>query len=243
MRIFERQPKCKAIGGAVLLSTPVLAILRSYGLSLDKVGSYTVTYFKNKSRTVRVKLPFNPAVEQRMGIKGWHYRVLRSSNFKKMLALVPDGVITAVHEFIYYTETENDIELHFENGYQRKVDILVGADGNRSKVSQQAFGDPHLFHTGIRLWLAWCDYIPDIPPNYGVVSHDYQHQTSFFPMLHVGKSRFEWWVVEPSWEGKPVPEDPKAYLMEILEDWAQPMPRSLVATNFDRQIYCWEIYN
>ncbi|GKZ89058.1 hypothetical protein CBS76997_10655 [Aspergillus niger] len=243
VRIFERQPECKAIGGAVLLSTPVLAILRSYGLSLDNVGSYTVTYFKNKSGTVRVKLPFNPAVEQRMGIKGWHYGVLRSSIFKKMLDLVPDGVIYAGHEFIYYTETENDIELHFENGYQLKADILVGADGIRSKVSQQAFGDPHLFHTGIRLWLAWCDYIPDIPPNYGVVSHDCQHQASFFPMLHDGKPGFEWWVVEPSWEGKPIPEDPKAHLTEILKDWAQPMPRFLEATNFDRQIYRWEIYN
>ncbi|KAL7654255.1 hypothetical protein ACMYSQ_006270 [Aspergillus niger] len=186
VRIFERQPECKAIGGAVLLSTPVLAILRSYGLSLDNVGSYTVTYFKNKSGTVRVKLPFNPAVEQRMGIKGWHYGVLRSSIFKKMLDLVPDGVIYAGHEFIYYTETENDIELHFENGYQLKADILVGADGIRSKVSQQAFGDPHLFHTGIRLWLAWCDYIPDIPPNYGVVSHDCQHQASFFQCCMMG---------------------------------------------------------
>jgi len=48
VRIFERQPECKAIGGAVLLSVPVLAILRSYGIDLDNFGSKTVTYFKNK---------------------------------------------------------------------------------------------------------------------------------------------------------------------------------------------------
>lgn len=243
VRIFERQPECKAIGGAVLLSTPVLSILRSYGLSLDNVGSYTVTYFQNKAGTERVKLPFNPAVERRMGIKGWHYGVLRSSIFKKMLDLVPEGVIYAGHEFTSYTETEDDVQLYFKNGYQITADIVVGADGIRSKVSQQAFGDPRLFHTGIRLWLAWCDHVPNIPPNYGVVSHDWQHQASFFPMLHDGKPGFEWWVVEPSWEGKPVPEDPKAHLTEILKDWAQPMPRFLDATNFDTQVYRWEIYN
>lgn len=243
VRIYERQPECKAIGGAVLLSTPVLAILRSYGVGPEYFGSYTVTYFKNKSGGERVKLPFNAEVERIMGIKGWHYGVLRSSIFKKMLELVPEGVIHVDHEFTSYVEQEEGIELSFKNGHQVTADILIGADGIRSMVSRQAFGEPNLFHTGIRLWLAWCDHIPDIPPNEGMVSHDFQYQASFFPMLHDGKPGFEWWVVEPSWDGKPVPEDPKAHLTGILKDWAQPMPRFLEATNFDTQVYRWEIFN
>ncbi|GKZ39751.1 hypothetical protein AbraIFM66950_001074 [Aspergillus brasiliensis] len=243
VRIFERQPECKAIGGAVLLSTPVLAVLRSYGMSLANVGSYTVTYFKNKAGLERLKLPFNAEVERRMGIKGWHYGVLRSSAFKKMLELVPEGVIYTDHEFAKYTELNDGVEVEFTNGKKITADILVGADGIRSGVSRQAFGDPKLFHTGIRLWLAWCDYIPGIPENYGMVSHDSQHQASFFPMLHDGKPGFEWWVVEPSWEGKPLPEDPKAHLTDILKDWAQPMPRFLDVTDFNSQVYRWEIYN
>lgn len=243
VRIYERQPECKAIGGAVLLSTPVLAILRSYGLDEENFGSYTVTYFKNKSGVERVKLPFNAQVERSMGIKGWHYGVLRSSIFKKMLELVPEGVIHADHEFTSYTELEDGVELSFKNGHQVTADILIGADGIHSRVSRQAFGEPNLFHTGIRLWLAWCDHIPGIPPNEGAISHDFQYQASFFPMMHDGKPGFEWWVVEPSWDGKPVPDDPKEHLTGILKDWAQPMPRFLEATNFDTQVYRWEIFN
>lgn len=244
VRMFERQPECKAIGGAVLLSTPVLAILRSYGMSLDNVGSYTVTYFKNKAGDARVKLPFNHEVEKRMGIKGWHYGVLRSTAFKKMMDLLPEGIITVDRQVIGYAEQEDGtVDVNFKDGTSITADILVGADGIRSAVSHQAFGPSNLFHTGIRLWLAWCDFIPDIPPNYGYVSHDWQHQASFFPMLHDGKPGFEWWVVEPSWEGKPVPEDPKAHLTDILKDWAQPMPRFLETTNFDTNVYRWEIYN
>jgi 2-polyprenyl-6-methoxyphenol hydroxylase-like FAD-dependent oxidoreductase len=243
VRVFERQPECTAIGGAVLLATPVLAILRSYGVQEKSFGSPTVTYFKNKSGKERVKLPFNAECEQKMGIKGWHYGVLRSSIFKKMLELVPENVIHADHEFISYTEHEDSIELVFKNGYRETADILIGADGIRSNVSRQAFGDPHLFHAGIRLWLAWCDHIPNIPPNYGYISHNWQYQASFFPMLHEGKPGFEWWVVEPSWEGKPIPEDPKAHLTDILKDWAQPMPRFLDTTDFRTQMYRWEIYN
>lgn len=38
VRVYEKQPECKAIGGAVLLSTPVLAILRSYGIDISQWG-------------------------------------------------------------------------------------------------------------------------------------------------------------------------------------------------------------
>jgi 2-polyprenyl-6-methoxyphenol hydroxylase-like FAD-dependent oxidoreductase len=243
VRIFERQPECKAIGGAVLLSTPVLAILRAYGMSLDNVGSYTVTHFQNNTGVERVELPFNKEVERRMGIKGWHYGVLRSSIFQKMLDLMPEGIIQANHEVTGYTELEDGVEVNFKNGAKVTADILIGAEGIRSPVSRQAFGEPNLFHTGIRLWLAWCDHIPGIPEGHGVISHDWQHQASFFPMLHDGKPGFEWWVVEPSWEGKPLPDNPKEHLTNILKDWQDPMPRFLEATNFDTQVYRWEIYN
>ena len=244
VRVYERQPECKAIGGAVLLSTPVLAIFRSYGMDIKNLGSFTRTHFKNKAGDDRVVLPFNAEIERKMGIKGWHYGVLRSSVFKSMLDRVPPGVIYPGHEFVGFDERDDgEVHLRFANGASETADILVGADGIRSRVSRQLFGDPNLFHTGIRLWLAWCDHMEDVPPNFGYISHDWQYQASFFPMLHDGKPGFEWWIVEPSWEGKPIPDDPKAHVQSILKDWAQPMPRFVERTNFDTQVFRWEIYN
>jgi len=66
------------------------------------------------------------------------------------------------------------------------------ADGINSKVSRQAFGDPKIFHTGLRVWLAWCDAIDNlqiIRP----ASIIPLYQASYFPMLHHGKDGFEWW--------------------------------------------------
>lgn len=243
VRVYEKQPQPKAIGGAVLLSVPVLAILRSYGIDVSNFGSYTVTHFCNKKGKSRVKLPFNPKIEKCMGIKGWHYGVLRSSAFKHMLDLVPEGMIYSDHEFDHYEERQDGVTVYFKNGETVEADILVGADGVRSGVSRQAFGDPQLFHVGIRLWLAWTDFVEGIPPNYGFVSHDNKYQASFFPMLHDGKPGFEWWVVEPANEGDPVPKDPIAYLSNILKDWADPMPRFPALTNPETQLFRWEIYN
>ncbi|KAJ5306962.1 hypothetical protein N7508_005977 [Penicillium antarcticum] len=228
VRIFERQPECKAIRWCcpfVDTSLGDSAILRA------------------EPGQQRVQLPFNKEVERRMGIKGWHYGVLRSSIFKKILDLMPEGITHASHEVTGYTELEDGVEVEFRNGAKLTADILIGADGIRSPISHQAFGEPGLFYTGIRLWLAWCDYIPGIPESHGVISHDWQYQASFFPMLHDGKPGFEWWVVEPSWEEKPLPDDPKQHLSGILKGWQEHVPRFLEATNFDTRVYRWEIYN
>lgn len=172
VRIYEKQPECKAIGGAVLLSTPVMSILRSNGIDISQWGEYVVTYFKNGKGDVRTKLPFSPMVETQMGIKGWHRGILRSSAFRQMLDLVPKGVIHTGHEFESYTGMDDGVQYRFTNGQSIEGDVLVGADGIRSSVSRQAFGDPGLFHTGIRLYLAWCDQITDVPPNHGTLYHD-----------------------------------------------------------------------
>jgi 2-polyprenyl-6-methoxyphenol hydroxylase-like FAD-dependent oxidoreductase len=247
VRIFEKQPVCKALGGGVLLCVPVLAILRSYGMDVAELGSYTVTYFKNSKGQERTKLIFNPEIEKRMGIKGWHYGVLRASAYKQMLQLLPDGILQEGQEFKSYTERDDEAEVEFASGTKITADVVVGADGVRSGVSRQAFGDPGLFHVGIRVWLAWCESVPgDIKPNYGFVSHDWQRQASFFPMRHEGKPGFEWWIVEPAYEGKPFPEKPeeiKAYISDILKDWADPMPLFIEATDFKDHIFRWEIYN
>ena len=54
--VFERQSECRTIGGAVLLSTPVSSILRSFGLETVHFGFYTVTMFNNDKERERVKL-------------------------------------------------------------------------------------------------------------------------------------------------------------------------------------------
>ncbi|MDO5620956.1 MAG: NAD(P)/FAD-dependent oxidoreductase [Paracoccus sp. (in: a-proteobacteria)] len=243
VRIYERQAEPKAIGGAVLLSVPVLAILRSYGIDVSNFGLPTVTHFKNRRGKDRVILPFNRLVEEKMGINGWHYGVLRSSAFRQMLELLPEGVILPGHDFARYEETDSGVTVHFQNGQSVQADMIVGADGIRSGVSRQMFGDPGLFHVGIRLWLAWCDHIEGVPPNYGFLSHDRRNQVSFFPMLHEGKPGFEWWVVEPARENDPVPDDPRAHVGAIVRDWFDPIPRLFDATDFDTQVFRWEIYN
>jgi len=243
VRIYEKQREPKALGGAVLLSVPVLAVLRSYGIDVSNFGSFTRTEFRNHKGKVRVRLPFNTDVEKAMGIKGWHYGVLRSSAFARMLEKLPDGLVFADHALAGYEERPDDVLLRFENGTEVEADLLIGADGIRSVVSRQAFGEPDLFHIGLRLWLAWCDDVPGIDRTLGALHHSRNVQASYFPMLHDGKPGFEWWIVEPATEGAPVPADIEGHVRGLLRDFADPMPRFPDHTDFSAQIFRWEIYN
>lgn len=245
VRLYERSTECKAIGGAVILNTPVLLILKAYGLDMNVcVGKEpTVVTFNNQYGMVRSTVPFTPVVEERTGIKGWNYGVLRSSVIKAMLDLIPPGVIIPNHEFVSFTELDDEVEIKFANGYVDRADIVIGADGIRSNVSRQLFGEPELFHTGLRLWLAYTDDIPGIPSNHGAISHSWQHQASYVPMLHDGKPGFEWWVMERSSPTAPVPENPKEHVKKILSQFADPLPIFPDKTDFDTQCFRWEIYN
>lgn len=243
MRLFERSQKPRPLGGAVLLSVPVLAILRHYGVSLENFGSRTSVEFHNSKGKVRARIPWNPEVEEAFGIPGWHYGVLRRSAFARMLEKLPDGVLQSDRELTRFDDANDQVTLHFASGDSEEADILVGADGIRSRVSRQAFGDPELFHIGLRVWLAWCDPVDDLAIDRGVIAHSDRYQASYFPMLHDGKQAFEWWVVEPRKEHADEPSDPREYLRNIVKDFSGPLLRLLDATNFDTQIFPWDIYN
>ncbi|SNX86752.1 probable 2-polyprenyl-6-methoxyphenol hydroxylase and related FAD-dependent oxidoreductases [Melanopsichium pennsylvanicum] len=243
VRVYERQQECKPIGGGVLINIPVLMVLRSYGVSIDNLGAYTVTHFSNQNGDQRVTLPFHAEAQEVSGIKGWHYGVLRSSLFKKMLDRVPEGIIHTGFEFKSFQEFDDQVHVEFTNGETVVADMLVGADGVRSAVSKQLFGPSGLFHVGIRLYLAWCDYFPGIEPNLGVIHHSRDVQASFFPMMHEGKPGFEWWIVEPSYEGKEVPTDIKGHISDIVRGFSHPMSEFIDKTDFDNNVYRWEIYN
>lgn len=243
VRLFERQQQPKALGGAVLLSVPVLAVLRHYGIDISHFGSYTSVVFKNNKGKVRAALSFNPQVEKAFNIKGWHYGVLRASAFGKMLAHLPAGIVVGNSSFNHYEAHRDGVTLHFDSGATVDADILVGADGIKSKVSAQAFGDPGLFHVGLRIWLAWCEELNGLPSDEGVIAHSKKYQASYFPMLHDGKPGFEWWIVEPSKEHAPQPANVEAHVRNILGEFCDPLPRFAEVTNFDNQIFCWDVYN
>lgn len=247
VRLFERAAEPKPLGGAVLLSVPVLAVLRYYGIDIENnFGSKTVTHFANNRGRVRATLPFNRGVEEAFGIDGWHYGILRMTAYDKMMAILREidaDVLVGGHALKSYEERDSGILLRFENGAEVEADLLVGADGVRSVVSRQAFGEPELFHIGLRVWLAWCEDVPGIDRGHGYIHHSRDVQASYFPMKHDGRPGFEWWVVEPSNPKLPQPSNVREHLLERVAVFPTVFRQLLQNTDFGSQVFPWEIYN
>ncbi|MBD8893302.1 FAD-dependent oxidoreductase [Roseibium litorale] len=247
VKLFEQNAEPKALGGAVLLSVPVLAVLRNYGIDVvNNFGLKTRVQFRNPKGEVRVDLPFNRNVERAMGIEGWHYGILRSSAYGKMLEalnVLDPEVVTPGHRFSSYEERGNEIIVKFDNGEEIATDLLIGADGIRSRVSEQALGPLNLFHVGLRVWLAWCEDIEELPKDIGALHHGRDVQASYFPMKHEGKPGFEWWIVEKSSADTPSPANPEQHVRQLLAPFSYPMNLFADRTDFSRQMFRWEVYN
>ena len=243
VRVFEKAPEPKPLGGAVLLSSPVLAIMRKHGVDVLSLGSKTVTHFANNKGKVRAALPFNPKVEQALGIPGWHYGMLRSNAFGQLMSRLPEGTVIGNKACTGYEERGDEIAIQFEDGSEEIADLVIGADGINSAVSKQAFGDPGIFHIGLRVILAWCEDFGGIDRSVGVIHHSRNVQASYFPMLHDGKPGWEWWVVEKSNGETDAIPDLEAHMKQRVSDFCDPMPQFAEHTDFSTQAFRWEIRN
>ncbi len=243
VRIYEKAEAPKPLGGAVLLSTPVLAIMRRHGIDVLSLGSITRTHFSNNKGKVRALLPFNAQVEKAFGIPGWHYGMLRSNAFGQLLSRLPDGVVRGGKAVTGYEETADEIIVQFADGTTETADLLIGADGINSAISAQAFGDPQIFHIGLRVILAWCEDFGGIDRSVGVIHHSRDIQASYFPMLHDGKPGWEWWLVERSNGESDIIPDLEAHMKAQLANFCHPMQAFAAHTDFKTQAFRWEIRN
>lgn len=242
VRVFERHPQAKPIGGAVMLNIPVLMILRKYGVDLDGFTAPGHMWFGSSKGRVWAELPAPAEIERVSGIKGFTHGVLRSSAYKRMLELIADGVLQTNHALTSFEDRGNVVQLRFRDQPAVEADILLGADGVRSTVSRQLFGDPALFNVGIRVWLSQSPDNPAVPRDVGRLSFKPRHQISYFPMMNDGVPGFEWWIVEPFKEGSPSPADKRAHLLGIAKGVAGPVGDMIAASDMN-DVYEWHIFN
>jgi 2-polyprenyl-6-methoxyphenol hydroxylase-like FAD-dependent oxidoreductase len=241
VRLFERQPEIKAMGGAVLLNLPVMCILRGYGVDLEKFGATASSEFRTSKGRLRFRIPFNEDAQKKAGLPGWNYGMLRSSLYARMLPLAPQGSIMAGHRFVHFTEEGETVRLHFDNGSTWDADLLIAADGNRSTVMQQVLGDLGLFPLGLQVWLGWC-HADALPRETSMIMHSSDTQFGFHPILHDGQAAWEWWMVERCPKGAPLQDDVGAYLRRRLTGWAEPVPTLMAATDMGK-VFRWELFN
>ncbi|RTR53448.1 FAD-dependent monooxygenase [Pseudomonas aeruginosa] len=240
VKVFERHPELRPLGGAIILNATGIVILRSLGVRIDDVFAAGLPEFRRFDGRVRVNFDIDMELMAKAGVTGWQSGMMRSELYERLLEAAPANMIVTSHQFERYEENGDEVIVHFDNGQSYAADLVIGADGIYSKVREQLWGASELKHLGIAVWLGWCELEgPDRKKI--VLHHDHQYQMGYAPLRYKGKDCFEWWFVEKCAENQAEPKDPAAYVRERIGHFAYPVPQILDATDTTHNLFRWVV--
>jgi 6-hydroxynicotinate 3-monooxygenase len=142
VKVYEQAPAFSRIGAGIILSANVTKVLRRLGIedALIAAGIKSQCYVSRAWDTgeTMYEIVFDADSEQRYG--GPYVHIHRGDLHAVLERGVALGTIAFDHRLVDLRETGDSIVLIFENGTTAEADIVIGADGIRSKVREFLLG-------------------------------------------------------------------------------------------------------
>ena len=140
--VYEQAPAFSRIGAGIILSANVMKVLRRLGIerNLLETGIRPDAFVSRAWDTGETlyELTLDAASEQRFG--GPYINVHRGDLHAVLETAVRSGTIAFGHGLVGLEREGQAIRLVFENGLTQDADIVIGADGIRSKVRDILLG-------------------------------------------------------------------------------------------------------
>jgi len=142
VKVYEQAPTFSRIGAGIILSANATKVLRRLGLedALVAAGIKSRQYISRAWNTgeTMYEIEFDAASERHNG--GPYVHIHRGDLHAVLERGVAPGTIAFDHQLVDLREAEDSIRLLFANGASAEADIVIGADGVRSKVREFLLG-------------------------------------------------------------------------------------------------------
>jgi len=141
--IYEQAPSFSRIGAGIILSANAMKVLRRLGVEdeLIRTGIKPQCFVSRAWDTgaTMYEIHFDAASERRYG--GPYLNIHRGDLHEIMAHAVAAKTIAFDHQLVDVKKSNDRYSLRFANGEVAHADIVIGADGIRSKVREFLLGD------------------------------------------------------------------------------------------------------
>jgi 2-polyprenyl-6-methoxyphenol hydroxylase-like FAD-dependent oxidoreductase len=224
--VFERAAELGEVGAGLLLASNAQKALKKLGLA-EAVSSLGTPASAAEIRSWRGKvLASIPAAELEKKI-GTSSAAVHRADLQALLAReVGDGTLRVSAEVVGFEQDKGGVRVHFADGSQESADILIGADGLRSRVRAGLFGPEEPRYAGYTAWRAV------VKPEEELLSWGAGFESwgigARFGCAHIGDGRVYWFATANAPEGeKDGPsgglDGAKAKLLRLFSRWHRPV--------------------
>jgi len=152
--VFERAPELREVGAGLLLAANAQKALGTLGLA-EAVARLGTPASAAEIRSWRGKvLASIPASELEKKIGTPSAAVHRADLQALLVREVGDGSLRVSAEVGAFEQGESGVRVMFADGSQESAEILIGADGLRSRVRAGLFGSEEPRYAGYTAWRA-----------------------------------------------------------------------------------------
>jgi 2-polyprenyl-6-methoxyphenol hydroxylase-like FAD-dependent oxidoreductase len=243
--VFERTAELREIGAGLLLAANAHKALGELGLA-EAVASLGTPASAAEIRSWRGKvLASIPAAELEREVGAPSAAVHRADLQALLVREVGEGILHLGAEVEGFERDESGVRVSLAGGGEERADILVGADGLRSKVRATLFGPEKPRYAGYTSWRAVVEPKEELLPwGRGFESWG---RGARFGCAHIGDGRIYWFATanapEGAKDGPPgSPDAPRAKLLGLFADWHRPI-RELIEATEEGAILRTDIYD
>ncbi len=232
--VLERAADLGEVGAGLLLAANAQKALGKLGLA-EAVSSLGTPASAAEIRSWRGEvLASIPASELEKKVGAPSAAVHRADLQALLVRGVGEGTLRLGAEVGGFEQDRSGVTLSLAGGSQERADILVGADGLRSRIRATLFGSQKPRYAGYTAWRAVVEVGEELLP-WGKGFESWGRGARF-GCAHIGRGRIYWFATANAPEGeKDGPPgslaSPKATLLHLFGDWHRPIVELIEATD------------
>ena len=140
--VYEQAEEFSRVGAGIILSANVMKVLRRLGLEdgLVATGIKPDAYVSRAwdGGDVMYRIDFDEESERLYG--GPYLNIHRGDLHDVLIGCVRPGTVVMDHQLAHLDERSDSVRLRFANGVEAEADMVIGADGIRSKLREHLLG-------------------------------------------------------------------------------------------------------